>query len=161
MYRMAYRWTLHPAEAEDLVQDVLVSLVPRVARLETVEKLGPWLIKVLYHRFVDLYHRRSISPLDQSVSWNDDDCDLAYFTAETRDESPEQELRCALNSALMALDPGWRHVVLLHDVEGYTAIEVAEILDLNVGTVKSRLHRAHRKLKKILESGTVAVPQAC
>jgi RNA polymerase sigma-70 factor (ECF subfamily) len=60
----------------------------------------------------------------------------------------------ALLKALPLLDEGQRDVILLHDMEGYTALEVSEILDINVGTVKSRLHRARNHLKKILSPGT-------
>ncbi|MFC6634160.1 RNA polymerase sigma factor [Microbulbifer taiwanensis] len=157
MHRMAYRWTASQVEAEDLVQEVLASLVSRVAELEAVEKLGPWLVKVLYRRFVDLYRRRRLSPIDQSVAWGDDE----YCEVNSGDDFRQLDLRRALERALRLLDEDWRDIVLLHDVEGYTAIEVAEVLEISVGTVKSRLHRARQKLKKILTQGTIETSRAC
>ncbi|WP_288132060.1 RNA polymerase sigma factor [Microbulbifer sp.] len=161
MHRMAYRWTQDRVDAEDLVQDVLTHLFPRTEELSAVEKLGPWLIKVLYRRYVDLFRRRARSPIDETVPCISDD---AFFQEQLQDESNryhQLELQRLLNRALVQLDETWRDVVLLHDVEGYTALEVAEILEISVGTVKSRLHRARKKLKSVLEPGTVAAFAAC
>ncbi|SDK56226.1 RNA polymerase sigma factor [Microbulbifer yueqingensis] len=161
MYRMAYRWSRNRHEAEDLVQDVLVRLLPRVAELEKVERLGPWLVKVLFRRYVDLYRRRRASPVDL-------DCELQLNEARgprLADAGSEDyrrvEMQRALERALAQLPDEWRDIVLLHDVEGYTAIEVAEILSIPVGTAKSRLSRAHQRLKKSLGKGTLRVSEAC
>ncbi|QKX16423.1 RNA polymerase sigma factor [Microbulbifer sp. YPW1] len=161
MHRMAYRWTQDRRDAEDLVQDVLTHLFPRTEELDAVDKLGPWLVKVLYRRYVDLYRRRATSPIDESAPCISDD---AYFQEQLQDDRNhyhQLELQRLLNRALVELDESWRDVVLLHDVEGYTALEVAEILDINVGTVKSRLHRARKKLRLVLEPGTVKAIAAC
>lgn len=161
MYRMAYRWAQNSADAEDLVQDVLTRLFPRLEELAAVDKPGPWLVKVLYRRYVDLYRRRASSPIDESVSWDSDDAVFRERMIDERDGYRQLELQWTLNRALAELDDGWRDVVLLHDVEGYTALEVAEILEINVGTVKSRLHRARKKLKNALQPGTIERSHAC
>lgn len=161
MYRTAYRWTQNSAEAEDLVQDVLARLFPRLEELAAVEKPGPWLARVLYRRYVDLYRRRVNSPIDDAVRWDSDDDFFRECMPDERDEFQRWELQRALNRALADLEEGWRDVVLLHDVEGYTALEVAEILQLNVGTVKSRLHRARKKLKTALQPGAIERNCAC
>lgn len=161
MHRMACRWTQDRADAEDLVQDVLTRLFPRTEELEAVEKLGPWLVKVLYRRYVDLYRRRANSPIDETAPCVSDDHFFQERLEDGRNHFQQLELQRLLNRALYTLDESWRDVVLLHDVEGYTALEVAEILDINVGTVKSRLHRARKKLKSVLEPGTVEVFAAC
>lgn len=150
MYRMAYRWTQNGEEAEDLVQDVLTRMVPRLDELTRVEKLKPWLIKILYRRYVDLYRRRVNSPVDHDYDWHSDE---GLFEPETagRDDYERADLQRTLNKALETLDDNQRDVVLLHDVEGHTALDVADILEINVGTVKSRLHRARQKLKTALE----------
>lgn len=161
MYRMAYRWTQNQSEAEELVQDVLARLFPRLEELVALDKPGPWLVKVLYHRYVDLYRRRLNSPVDDSVSWSSDDAFFQGHLLDERNHFHQLELKRALNRALEELDDGWRDVVLLHDVEGYSALEVAEILEINVGTVKSRLHRARKKLKAALQLGTIEGCHAC
>lgn len=154
MYRMAYRWTQNREEAEDLVQDVLTRLVDRVDQLARVEKLKPWLIKVLYNRYVDLYRRKVNSPVDSDAHWQTDPQLFDELATDGEDSYERLDLQRALSHALETLDDDHRDLVLLHDVEGHTALDVADILDINVGTVKSRLHRARKKLKTALGGGT-------
>lgn len=161
MHRMAYRWTQDRAEAEDLVQDVLTRLFPRLDELEAVEKTGPWLMRVLYRRFVDLYRRNASSPIDDTAEPLADDDFFAERMQDQRDHVEQLILQRELNRALATIDAGWRDVILLHEVEGHSVLEVADILDISVGTVKSRLHRARKKLRSALESGTKTVPEPC
>lgn len=156
LYRMAYRWTNSQDRAEDLVQELLIKLVPRVEEMEQVESLRPWLLRILYNRYVDDYRRDRSSPIDTSQSgWNPDDDDApdADIVSQAVDPIPsgeQEELRQSLHKALSLLEPEQRDVVLLHDMEGYTAEEIAEIMAIQVGTVKSRLHRARARLKLLL-----------
>lgn len=152
MYRMAYRWTRSQEDAEDLVQDVLIKLAHRVEEMLAVEQLRPWLIKVLYRRFVDLYRRERTSPIVQ-LNQDDGASGLLDQAAAHDDAEGALEQRQVLAEALDTLDDDQRNVILLYAVEGYTALEIAEILDINVGTVKSRLQRARDRLKKILQAG--------
>jgi RNA polymerase sigma-70 factor (ECF subfamily) len=161
MYRMAYRWTQNADEAEDLVQDVLTRLIPRLDELAAVEKLKPWLIKVLYRRYVDLYRRKLSSPIDHESDWNSDDSLFDERFADTQQDLERLELQRALNRAMETLDEHQRDVILLHDVEGHSALDVADILEISVGTVKSRLHRGRKKLKSALEAGTYLASEAC
>ncbi|OGT73779.1 MAG: hypothetical protein A3H44_02700 [Gammaproteobacteria bacterium RIFCSPLOWO2_02_FULL_57_10] len=161
MYRMAYRWTRSEADAEDIVQDVLIRLADRVDEMLQIEQLRPWLIKCVYRRFVDLYRSQESNPLQAESSlfgisseMDDEAPSLASLQADPRDDYAQLDDREALLKALETLDDDQRDVVLLHDAEGYSASEVAEILEENIGTVKSRLHRARNKLKIFLEAGT-------
>ena len=152
---MAYRWTGTQDRAEDLVQDVLVRLASRVEEMEAVEQLRPWLVRILYNRYVDDYRRQRISPIDTRQSgWEPeadepapDPVDQAIDPSEPAEQ---QELRQSLHTALGKLEQEQRDTVLLHDMEGYTAEEVAAIMGTQVGTVKSRLHRARTRLKALL-----------
>jgi RNA polymerase sigma-70 factor (ECF subfamily) len=152
MYRMAYRWTRSQEDAEDLVQDVLIKLANRVEEMLAVEQLRPWLIKVVYRRFVDLYRREQSSPLVR-IDRDADESSPIGQAAAAEDIEGRLEQQQVVAGALDALDDDQRDVILLYAVEGYTALEIAEILDVNVGTVKSRLQRARERLKKILGPG--------
>lgn len=146
MFRAAWRWTRDRQTAEDLVQDVLVKLVDRVEEMQRIDRLRPWLLRIVYRRFVDHYRRESRSPIDPAA---------ALETATGGDDPLElTDRQQRLTAGLSGLNPDQRDVILMHDVEGYTAAEVAEILQISVGTVKSRLHRGRRLLKKFLEEGT-------
>jgi len=154
LYRLAYRWTGQQDRAEDLVQELLVRLVERLEEMEQIESLRPWLIRILYNRYVDDYRRQRRSPIDDRHSgWNP--------TAEEPEPDPldvpdpehpseREDQRRQLHRALKQLEPEQRDLVLLHDLEGYTAEEAAEILAIPLGTVKSRLHRARARLKQLL-----------
>jgi RNA polymerase sigma-70 factor, ECF subfamily len=157
LYRMAYRWTQNREDAEDLVQEILARLVDRVAEMQQVQQLRPWLIKVLYRRYVDLYRRQQRSPIDSEHEWTGDTTLLDQQLREAPDDRDlihQLELQQVLLQGLQALDADQRDVVLLCDAEGYSILEVAEILEINVGTVKSRLHRARARLKNLLDAGT-------
>jgi RNA polymerase sigma-70 factor (ECF subfamily) len=160
MYRMAWRWTRSEADAEDLVQDVLIKLIDRGEEMAAVEKLRPWLIRIVYHRYVDLYRSKLNSPLMEQTAnegnADDDDSNPDFFldVADEHDEIARLHLRDSLQQALDQLETPHRDIIMLHDAEGYSDQETAEILGISIGTVKSRLHRARTKLKIFLEQGT-------
>lgn len=163
MFRMAWRWTQCTEDAEDLVQDVLIKLAGKVEEMRGVDNLRPWLIKVLYHRYVDLYRREKTSPFVEVIG---DDDGAEYDgprvpVSETSNFIERLHLQDVLRKAINGLEPGQRDVILLHDVEGYSAFEVAEILDISAGTVKSRLHRARKRLQKVIPVGTFPVIHSC
>lgn len=155
MYRMAYRWTQSQSDAEDLVQDVLLKVAGRVDEMERIDSLRPWLIRIVYNRYVDLYRRSRASPIGEASPdpWSADESEIQDRIAQAPEHSSaitQLEQQRALLLGLQALDDEQRDTVLLHDLEGYTAVEVAEIMQTHIGTVKSRLHRARSKLKDIL-----------
>ena len=157
LYRLAFRLTGTVADAEDLVQDVLVKLYARRAELSSIEELSPWLGRVLYNQFVDAQRRskrRRLSLVDTD----------AYDHSATQDSpasdpqaQTEQSLDISrLHEALQSLSEEHRTVVLLHDAEGYTLTEIQRVTGVPVGTLKSRLHRARARLREILrEHGTL------
>lgn len=152
LYRLAWRFTGNAADAEDLLQDVFMKLFPRTRELAAVEALRPWLARVLYRQFVDLVRRRARSPLVQAAE-DDDEGAFAHVPAaegdpQTLSERRQGEERVA--HALARLNPEQRAVVALHDIEGYTLEELERMLETPLGTLKSRLHRARRRLRVLL-----------
>lgn len=158
LYRMAYRWTQSQDRAEDLVQDVLIKVASRVDEMEQLDNLKAWLLRIMYNRYVDDYRRQRASPIDTRHSgWSpqsegDDEQmpDLIHEAIDPVQPIAQQELRLSLHKALAQLDPEQRELVLLQDVEGYSAEEAAEIMGIPLGTAKSRLHRARERLKLLL-----------
>ena len=158
LYRMAYRWTGTQADAEDLVQELLVRLTTRIDEMEALESLRPWLLRILYNRYVDDYRRQRRSPIDASHGgWEPDQenedaaaGDLIASAEDPHNPAEQEDLRRSLHNALAQLEPDQRDAVLLHDMEGYSAEETAGILEIPLGTVKSRLHRARARLRLLL-----------
>ena len=154
LYRLAFRLTGQQSDAEDLLQEVLLKTFQRLDELADVDDPGPWLSKVLYHRFIDNQRRFKRQRLS-----------LAELGAEqdARDSEPHrqdgtlaaastEDHRQVLADALDMLSEEHQLVVLLHDAEGYTLPQIQALTDIPLGTCKSRLHRARARLRDILRA---------
>ncbi|MGB7554952.1 MAG: sigma-70 family RNA polymerase sigma factor [Candidatus Korobacteraceae bacterium] len=155
----------HPEDAEDTMQDVLIKAVRHLDGFDNSKALTVWLYKVA--RNSCLAHRRrpqSAPFLDLSLdALMPDVQELALLTL-PKSTNPEQqavssETRELLEQAVKELPPGYRSVLVLHDMEGLNHSEVAQITGLCEGTVRVRLHRARlhvrRKLAPHLSGGSV------
>lgn len=157
LYRLAYRFTGNATDAEDLVQDLLIKIYPRREELKQVEKLRPWLARVMYNLFIDHKRRHSRSPVHLAVDNNSGDEDGGGPLDQIASESagPEEETArhidlAHLQASLAQLSDDHRLVLMLHDIEGYTLEEMTAIVESPIGTLKSRLHRARARLRDIL-----------
>jgi len=151
LYRLAYRFCGHQQDAEDLVQDLLVKLYPRHAEVAKVEKLRPWLVTTLYRMFIDGTRRKARSRLELI-----DDETSFYDSVATTDDRPEQSLAreqkiVQMQCAFECLSDDHRTLLTLHDIEGYRLVELEEMLDIPLGTLKSRIHRARARMRQLLD----------
>jgi RNA polymerase sigma-70 factor (ECF subfamily) len=154
LYRLAWRFTGNVSDAEDLVQDVLIKVYPRTQDMLAIQKLRPWLAKVLYHQYVDSLRQRKRSPVLELVSGGEGEEDPLDKVATSR-EGPEQDAERAgqrdrILAAVRQLNPEQRAIVAMHDVEGYSLEELEKMLETPIGTLKSRLHRARARLRALL-----------
>jgi RNA polymerase sigma factor (sigma-70 family) len=155
LYRTAVRLTGQRQEAEDLLQELLLRLYSRRHVLPAVEELEPWLKKSLYNLFVQRWRsaaRTPFSRLDPGYA------ESQLESIQSPDPSPEAltaqfDDRQMLLKGLEQLSNEHRAVLIAHDVEGLSQIEVGDLLRIPVGTVKSRLFRARKALRAQLESG--------
>lgn len=160
MYRLALRFTRSVPDAEDLVQEVLVSLFERREQLAKIADLKTWLARVIHNRFIDQrrsFLRRRISAAFKPTASQDGTSILELVPSE--EMGPDELAALArqlsqLEEALGRLNDEQRIVVLLHDAEGYSLEEVQEITGVAAGTVKSRLHRGRARLRDLLGEGT-------
>jgi len=157
LYRSAYRWTGSVDRAEDLVQQLLVRLYPRLAELRELDRLRPWATRVMYRIFVDELRRERASPVQFGAEASVDPEMPAGEGEAWLDPGPgpaelaEQELtQERLVRAWERLGQEHRVVLSLHDIEDYTLPELAQIMDIPLGTLKSRLHRARARLRELL-----------
>ncbi len=162
LYRLAYRFTQSREDAEDLVQSLLIKLLPQAERITLLDLPGPWMARALYHLYIDQTRQRRRreaaigSPLTEEG--------VLEAIADEFSDSPEQavernqrEQRLVL--ALAALSEDHRALIAWHDMEGYTLDELAEQLSVPIGTLKSRLHRGRANLRALLEEpSTGATP---
>ena len=162
LYRGALRLTRDPDQAQDLVQDTYARALRYQASFKPGTNLKAWLFAIMRNLFWDRVKAgRGEVSLDQE---SEEDFGL-YERLEDESAHPELDVldRIAASEVVAAVDqlpPAYREVVMLVDVEGFAYKEAADILEVPIGTVMSRLHRARRKLQRLLydyavESGIV------
>ena len=158
LYAAALRMTRNPADAEDLVQETYLRAYRGFGGFEQGTNLKAWLYRILTNAFINTYRSKKRRPDETEL---DEGEDLYLFRrlggleAVAAGRSAEDELMDLLSevevkAAVEALPENFRMVVLLADVEGFQYKEIAEILDIPIGTVMSRLHRGRKALQKEL-----------
>lgn len=157
LYRFAYRLAGQRDDAEDLVQDIMVKLYPRLEELEAVEHPRSWLNRVLYRHFIDQTRKKNRQgdvAASDLVSDGDPSGFLDSFSSGGLDvigEISQDELRQHISEMLESLSPDQRTLLMLHDGEGWKQEDIAEVLGVPVGTIKSRLHRCRAALRERLQ----------
>jgi len=155
LYRAAYRWTGAVDRAEDLVQELLVRLYPKLDELRGLDRVRPWALRVMYRIFVDQVRRERSSPVQFGADAREDSgedeghefIDPAQGPVELLEQQLTQERVVA---AWESLGEEHRVVLSMHDIEDYSLPELSEIMGVPIGTLKSRLHRARAKLRDLL-----------
>lgn len=144
LYRLALSWCGDRMLADDLAQEALTRALRKHHQLRDVERLDAWLFAILHNCWRE--HLRRLKP---QVSLDDVlfVCDRCPEYEQTQDQIVAQ-----VRQAVAALPMGQREVVTLVDLEGLSYAEVAEVLNIPIGTVMSRLSRARRALKDALEA---------
>lgn len=148
LHRYASRLTGNIADAEDLVQDLLLSLYRKNINLDTLDNPATWLVKSLYHQFIDFTRKQARNPSIPNRESMQDLLDTLPDTNGHAEQWAEQvALQRQIRTALSALNPEQRALVVFHDMEGLTLSELETILGTPLGTLKSRLHRARQALR--------------
>ncbi len=152
MYHTAYRLLRNADDAEDLVQDVMTKLYGRLDDMAQVEALRPWLLRVVYHSFVDFLRRQERSP--RTIGEDDLLPAAADDTWNPEARSENEQLSARLADAVARLPEDQRALVDLHLVQGYTLQELASAFETPLGTLKAQVHRAKARLRKDLGDAT-------
>jgi len=147
VYSLCFRMTRNAAEAEDLTQEVFIQLLRKIGSFRGESQFTTWLHRltvnhVLMH-FRRVTRRKELMPGEIEGSLkvpNKGSADINFID------------RIALNAALAKLPSGCRAVFLLFDIEGYKHEEIANIFGCSIGNSKSQLHKARRKLRRLLET---------
>jgi RNA polymerase sigma-70 factor (ECF subfamily) len=161
IYALLYRLTEDPEEARDLTQETFLQAFRHLASFRGDADLRTWLYRIAVNqarnrwRWWKRRRRDRTVSLDAPVS-GEIDSPLSAGLAGDEGLDPERqalarEREQALHAALRSLSRPYREVIVLRDIEGLSYEEVASTLDLNVGTVKSRLNRGRTELRRRLE----------
>ncbi len=152
LYRLACRLTASKIDADDLFQDVLARLLPRLQELESAGQTSMWLAQFMYDRYMDDQQRHSRRRLQ-----NDEERGLAGYkidsftsTGDNLHDVVWREQMQTLDRALEMLPEAQRVTLLLHDSEAYKLTEIQSITGDSLGTIKTRLHAARARLREML-----------
>ena len=156
MYNFAFRLTFDEDDSKDLVQDTFMKAYRFVNSFRTGTNAKAWLYRILKNSFINDYRKKSKEPnkVDyQEIEnfYNSDDVDEDK-TVDLRLDAVRDMMGDEVTIALNSLAVDFRAVIILCDLEGFTYEEMAKILDIPIGTVRSRLHRARNLLKEKLKA---------
>jgi RNA polymerase sigma-70 factor (ECF subfamily) len=156
LYNFAYRLTLDEDDANDLVQETYLKAYRFFDSYEQGTNAKAWLFRILKNSFINEFRKKSKEPSkvdynEVETFYNSDDVD-ENITADLRVESIQEMIGDEVANALNTLAVDFRTIIILCDLEGFTYEEMAKILDIPIGTVRSRLHRARNLLKEKLKN---------
>lgn len=138
LYRLAYQYVRNENDALDIVQESAYKAVKNCSRLQSPQYVSTWLYRIVVNEALSFLRKKR----PEQVQWGE-------WDGETEDRYVDLDLQCAL----MQLPEEEKTIVLLRFFEGLSFQQIAEILDENINTVKSRLYRSLQKLKQMLEEG--------
>lgn len=158
LYRLALRLSGNEADAEDLVQEAMLRAYRSWERYTPGTNAKGWLLTILRHLFINEYRRKRRHP--ESVDL--DTIEPFALLDEKQEEDPQTAFfdRIVDEEVLRAVDQlpeAFREAVMLSDVEGLSYEEIAKVLEVPVGTVKSRLYRGRRLLQGKLHDYAVSM----
>ena len=157
LYRTALRMTRSEADAEDLVQETYIRAFRFREQFTVGTNLKAWLFRILTNTFINQYRRKVARPSTTEL----DDVEESILYRHMRDVSPgsaspdpeaavmDSTLSSEVKEALEALPEKFRTTLLL-DVEGFSYKEIADLVDIPIGTVMSRLHRGRKFMQRRL-----------
>jgi RNA polymerase sigma-70 factor, ECF subfamily len=158
LYTAALRMTRNPADAEDLVQETYLKAYRAFSTFELGTNLKAWLYRILTNTYINTYRASKRRPEIADVEDVEDLYLYRHLTGDgtatqgrsAEDEALERFTDTDVKEAIESLPDNFRMAVLLADVEGFSYKEIADITDVPIGTVMSRIHRGRKALQKAL-----------
>lgn len=158
LYTFAYHLVYDEEDARDLVQDTFMKSYRFISSYEKGTNAKAWLFKILKNSFINDYRKKSRQPIhtdyEDVLAYADSDDDNKVGNVDLRNEIFQEMMGDEVTRAINELPVDFRTIILLCDIEEFSYEELAKILDIPVGTVRSRLHRARNLMKeKLVEYG--------
>ncbi|HAS91380.1 MAG TPA: sigma-70 family RNA polymerase sigma factor [Sedimentibacter sp.] len=156
-YNIALRIMRNVEDAEDASQEALIKIFKNISSFNMESTFKVWMYRIIVNTCIDFKRRKNISTV--SI---DETMDLGSGREVQREISDESYNPDALiernystqlvNDAINALEDDFKTIIILRDIKGFTYDEISQILSCNLGTVKSRLSRARKRLRELLEN---------
>lgn len=153
LYNFAYHLTYSEEDSNDLVQETYLKAYKHIDKYQRGTNAKAWLFRILKNAFINEYRKKNSRPtkvdFEDIVQYHDTDQDHVLYP-DFRQEIYQNLIGDEVTIAVNSLPIDFRTVLLLCDVEGFTYEEISKIIEIPIGTVRSRLHRARNMLKKRL-----------
>jgi RNA polymerase sigma-70 factor (ECF subfamily) len=156
LYNTAYRLARNAEDAEDLVQETFLRAYRSFDQFTPGTNLKAWLFRILKNAFINEYRKRRAAPVEEEFAALEEsfesriDSDRYPAAKNPEQEALDRSLDEDVQRALDELPADYRMAVLLADLEGFSYKEIAEILEIPIGTVMSRLYRGRKQLEEVL-----------
>lgn len=152
-FHLAMRLTGSRSDAEDLVQDSFIRAFRFFHRYDQSLPFANWLYRIVTNAHIDEVRRRSklrVASLDEPHPETGSKWEIADGSASPEKLLMSGEFEAEMQEALLRMTPEFRIAILLSDMEGMSYEEIAEIMRTSIGTVRSRIHRGRRQLRRLL-----------
>ena len=155
LYNFAYHLVYNEDDANDLVQETYMKAYRFIDKYIEGTNAKAWLFKILKNAFINQYRKKSKQPtkvdFEDIVSYHDGEDAAPVSHVDLRQEIFQGMMGDEITIAINSLPVDFKTVILLCDIEGFTYEEISKIVDIPIGTVRSRLHRARNMLKDQLQ----------
>jgi RNA polymerase sigma-70 factor, ECF subfamily len=155
VYNLVFRLVRDPSTAEDLTQDTFMKLFRALGSYDPQQRFSSWLFRIAHNTAIDHLRQRRLLTAEPPPGADAGDTDIVALLPDEKADSPEasaarSELAEALDAAIDRLRPEYRAAVILRHQEDLDYGEIAEVLAVPLGTVKTYLHRARREMAEHL-----------
>jgi RNA polymerase sigma-70 factor, ECF subfamily len=159
VFSLIYRMVRDREQAEDLAQETFIKVLNNIEKYSPEYKFSSWLFKIANNQAIDAMRRKRLDTVSIDGSANATTAaeveassfELSAGGESALDELTNRELGTAIEQAIATLRPLYRSCILLRHVDGRSYEEIAQMLDLPLGTVKTYIHRARHELREALE----------
>ncbi len=157
VFGIVYQYIGEEEEARDITREVFYKAFRSIQRFRGNSKFSSWICRIAINRSIDHLRRKKhirIDSLDEPVSTGSGEVEREFpdTAASPADEAERSELAGRIAEAVQRLSPKLRTVILLREYEGMSIEEIAEVVGVSPGTVKSRIFRARERLRRVLAS---------
>jgi RNA polymerase sigma-70 factor (ECF subfamily) len=156
LFQFAFRLCGNHHEAQDLLQESLYRAYKSFARFEAGTAFDRWLYQIIHNLFIDHYRKKKRRPIFTSIDEpsqrleSEKPIELPDWSTNPEAEAVRNELGYQIQKGLAELSPEYRAAVILCDIQGLSYEEIAQVLNCSIGTVRSRIHRGRKALRRLL-----------
>ena len=150
LYNSIVRVVGHPDRARDVVQDAFIQAIEIISRFDGKSQFFTWLYRIAFNRAMSMYRKHKSEVSLEVARENAGDETMADAQDQPEDRVLQSELVEEVHQALEQLSAEHRAVIVLREIEGCEYEQMAEILEISLGTVRSRLHRARSEMRRLL-----------